>query len=389
VTDTVCVLDANQRSALAVVRSLGKRALRVIAADDCEPTLAGSSRYCAGSFTYPSPYEDPDRFIRALGEELAQYGCSIVLPMTDLTTLLLARFREMLPGIQLPIANLDTLETFSDKWELYQIATKLNLPTPKTYRLDPAELLSGSTHMAFPFVLKPARSQTQIGSEWLRGSVHYISSPSDIPNAFATDTHLARIPYLVQQYIPGHGQGIFALFDRGRPVAFFAHKRLREKPPTGGVSVLSESIPLDPRLLSISKVLLGSVPWHGVAMVEFKTSSDGLPYLIEVNPRFWGSLQLAIDAGVDFPWLLYQLAAGTPVDAPQEYKTAIRCRWILGDLDSLYLTLRSDVPFARKLRSVLDFFTPSLWRTRHEVNRLEDLRPFFFELRHYLLARPA
>jgi biotin carboxylase len=122
-------------------------------------------------------------------------------------------------------------------------------------------------------------------------------------------------------------------------------------------------------------------------MVEFKISSSGRPYLLEVNPRFWGSLQLAIDAGVDFPWLLYKLAAGAPIDPPDGYQTAIRCRWILGDLDSLYLTLRSNHKLAYKLRKVLNFLAPSSRRTRHEVNRLEDLRPFLFELRHYLRAR--
>jgi predicted ATP-grasp superfamily ATP-dependent carboligase len=292
----------------------------------------------------------------------------------------------MLPPVHVPIASLDVLDTLNDKWELHQIANKFNLPTPKTYRLDPAALLAGAPDMIFPFVLKPARSQTWIGSAWVRGAVHYISAPSDIPRAFASDPQLTRIPYLAQEYIPGHGQGIFALFDRGTPVAFFAHKRLREKPPSGGVSVLSESIPLDPRLLDISKILLGSVPCHGVAMVEFKMRSSGLPYLMEVNPRFWGSLQLAVDAGIDFPWLLYQLAVGAPIDTPQGYQTAIRCRWMLGDLDSLYLTVRSALAPTRKLRAVLDFLTPSPQRTRHEVNRLEDLRPFFFECRSYLRA---
>jgi len=60
----------------------------------------------------------------------------------------------------------------------------------------------------------------------------------------------------------------------------------------------------------VAQALLDYVGWHGVAMVEFNVSSRGIPYLIELNGRFWGSLRLAIDAGVDFPWLLYQLTIG-------------------------------------------------------------------------------
>jgi predicted ATP-grasp superfamily ATP-dependent carboligase len=60
-------------------------------------------------------------------------------------------------------------------------------------------------------------------------------------------------------------------------------------------------------------VLLGQFDWQGVAMVEFKVEANtGTPYLLEVNGRFWGSLQLAIDAGVDFPALLVDAATGKP-----------------------------------------------------------------------------
>ena len=92
---------------------------------------------------------------------------------------------------------------------------------------------------------------------------------------------------------------------------------------------------------------------------------------MEINTRFWGSLQLAVDAGVDFPWLLYQLACGEQPEPVSSYKTGRRLRWLLGDLDSLYLTLRDRVYYtvADKLRAVMKFMTPSTFRTRHEVNR--------------------
>jgi hypothetical protein len=151
------------------------------------------------------------------------------------------------------------------------------------------------------------------------------------------------------------------------------------------MSVLSESVPLDARLLAISDELLRAASWHGVAMVEFRMTADG-PFILEVNPRFWGSLQLAIDAGVDFPWLLYQMASGMRVDAPSGYTTGIRCRWLLGDADVLYLTLRSDCPPAEKWRAAWDFVRPARCPTRHEVNRWDDLGPFRHELRRYRRA---
>jgi predicted ATP-grasp superfamily ATP-dependent carboligase len=192
-------------------------------------------------------------------------------------------------------------------------------------------------------------------------------------------------PFMIQEYVAGHGQGVFALYNHGKPLAFFAHRRLREKPPGGGVSVLSESIATDPGLVSHARSLLDKVGWHGVAMVEFKVAADGTPYLMEINTRFWGSLQLAVDAGVDFPYLLYQLACGENPEPVDSYKTGIRLRWLLGDLDSLYLTLRDQHTTSRaKLMAVMRFLTPSLFKTRHEVNRWNDPGPGLCELRQYL-----
>ena len=106
---------------------------------------------------------------------------------------------------------------------------------------------------------------------------------------------------------------------------------------------------------------------------------------MEINTRFWGSLQLAIDAGVDFPWLLYQLASGAQPKPVDNYKTGIRLRWLLGDLDNLYLTLKDrEYSSLVKLEAILHFLTPSPFKTRHEVNRWGDLGPSWCELRQYI-----
>ncbi len=188
---------------------------------------------------------------------------------------------------------------------------------------------------------------------------------------------------MLQECVPGRGQGVFAIYNHGKSIAFFSHQRLREKPPWGGVSVLSESTEADPALLKHAKSLLDAANWHGVAMVEFKVDGD-TPYLMEINTRFWGSLQLAIDAGVDFPWLLYQIACSQPIEPIKDYKTGVRLRWLLGDLDHLYLILKDKkAGIGKKLRTIACFLTPNR-RTKHEVNRWGDLKPFAWEIKQYL-----
>jgi len=131
--------------------------------------------------------------------------------------------------------------------------------------------------------------------------------------------------------------------------------------------------------------ILDYVGWHGVAMVEFKVSSDGTPYLMEVNGRFWGSLQLAVDAGVDFPWLLYQLARGIEPDQVKDYAIGVRCRWLLGDLARLCKVIANGkesacLPRPAKFRSLLQFLNFFESSLRYEVNRWDDVKPFLFEL---------
>jgi predicted ATP-grasp superfamily ATP-dependent carboligase len=179
------------------------------------------------------------------------------------------------------------------------------------------------------------------------------------------------------------------------PLAVFAHRRLREKPPAGGVSVYRESIPADPVLVQSSVALLQHFQWRGVAMVEYKVDeSSGTPYLMEINGRFWGSLQLAIDAGVDFPTLLVRAAAGEHVASVTSYRVGVRSRWWWGDVDHLLARLRHSPrtlalpPGAPgRFRTFLQFMR--LWSPpdRNEILRARDPVPFLHETLEWLHRR--
>jgi predicted ATP-grasp superfamily ATP-dependent carboligase len=139
--------------------------------------------------------------------------------------------------------------------------------------------------------------------------------------------------------------------------------------------------------------LMGHLKWNGVAMVEFKVDKlIGSPMLMEINGRFWGSLQLALDAGLNLPYLLVQMVNGVRLDvADHPYRVGTKSRWLLGDLDHLLIRLtKSD----EKLH--LDADAPSRWRClarflkmyeadlHYEVERVTDPGPAWQEYRSWM-----
>jgi predicted ATP-grasp superfamily ATP-dependent carboligase len=379
------VLDANQRSALAVTRSLGRRGIHVVAADETARTLAGSSRYCRERIVCPSPRTAPEAFLTALGEETRRRAIAVVVPGGDVTTQLVLEHRSELGGVAVAGPSLQAFEHLTDKWRLYELTRELNVPAPRTHLVaSRADVRPALDAVGLPAVAKARRSKLLIGGRWVDTSVELVRSAAEVERVLESREWARRNGLLLQQHVAGQGYGLFALYEHGRPGVFFAHRRLREKPPSGGVSVLSESVAIDPKLRFIGERLLDVVGWHGVAMLEFKVAADGSPYLLEVNGRFWGSLQLAVDAGVDFPWLAYQLAIGQSVETAEGYAVGCRNRWLLGDLDHLYLRWREPIGPLARAKALWRFLRPAGARTRHEIDRWSDLGPAWHELKAYI-----
>jgi predicted ATP-grasp superfamily ATP-dependent carboligase len=178
--------------------------------------------------------------------------------------------------------------------------------------------------------------------------------------------------------------------------AKFAHRRLTEKPASGGVSVYREAIAVDEALCERSRQLLERFGWRGVAMIEYKVdAATGQPYLMEVNGRFWGSLQLAIDAGVDFPHLLVACALGDRMQPTPSYRVGVRSRWWWGQVDHIVGRLRAsprtgplpaEIPSIRSAYSDL-FLAPFRRSDYEEVLRWTDPKPFFNETIRWLARR--
>ena len=236
-----------------------------------------------------------------------------------------------------------------DKAKTIKVAQHIGIPTPRTFFVnDLRKLKSVSKQIEYPAVIK------------LREEIFfpppryaYAYSPEDLIIKYKL-MH-KKVPYpLVQELIRGTGYGFFTLFNRNsKPVAIFCHRRIREYPITGGPSTYCESV-VEPKIIDYGLKLLKEIGWYGVAMVEFRLDErDNTFKLMEINPRFWGSLPLAIASGVDFPYLLYNMAVGNggALTPCFKYKVGVRCRFLFRDLLALGQGLKS----SSKIKYLSDF----------------------------------
>jgi predicted ATP-grasp superfamily ATP-dependent carboligase len=333
------VLDGNQNQAVASVRSLAHAGHEVWVGESASWSKAACSRSCAIKFRYPSPQLWADEFVSDLAKISAAVPGTLVLPMTETTTLPISAQRDKLfaAGARLVLPDHPDLLRAFDKQETTRLAAALGIAVPKTIPVAPTDSLEDfSRSVSYPVVLKPQASQdfSSEGNVRTTGRPRYAKSSAQFKEALG-DLHRRCSSVLVQEYVEGQGTGYFALMHHGELRAEFAHRRIRDVYPTGSGSALRSSIAIDSEIRDASLALLSALRWHGVAMVEFRKRRGATPVFMEVNGRFWHSLPLCCYAGMDFPALLARMAEDDDIPVARDYTTGIRCRWMLGDFRHL------------------------------------------------------
>jgi predicted ATP-grasp superfamily ATP-dependent carboligase len=348
----IATAGESSRPALAAARSLGRAGARVAVCGGRPEGMAFRSRFVHERIELPDPRGAPERFGAALLDLVRGRRFDVMLSSSEYTILALVERREALARhVALAVPEAGALARVRDKFELVALARRVGLAGPESHAPgDLAELRQVAARIAYPAVLKPRSGHGG-------GFVSIVRSADELLARVAAwpavrDPVYDRRP-LVQELVPGEVHDVNVLMRHGEPRAAQTQRRLRMLPAAGGPGILSETT-WEPELRDAAVALLRSVGWHGPAQVEMKRDArDGTARILDVNPRFWGTLDLAIAAGVDFPGLTCRLALEGDVEPVFEYRVGLRFRWPFPH------GLRYALQDPRPWRAAWDFFGPA------------------------------
>jgi len=383
----VLILDGEQFSTLAIVRSLGRKGLKITVAAADNKAISQHSKYVDNFLIYPNPLTDLDGFYEAINQQISKSNYDLIIPVTELTTLPLAKIREKIEQKTiLALANNDAIEQVTDKSKTFALADQLGVPTPKSYHITQQHDLEHCIdEFKYPIVLKPSRSIANPDND-IRAKLHVDYAFSKVELQKKVISLLKNSEIILQEYFEGTGVGIELIADQGKIIHAFQHQRQHELPLTGGGSCLRKSVAINPTLLKYSQDLIKALNWHGVAMVEFKyNETNNQSCLMEINGRFWGSLPLAVSSGSDFPWYLYQLLIDNK--HPEQFQSEIGhfSRKIQEDLYwYIQVIFRRDnsplIKWPKKSLLIKDFFSIFHYKHHFDAFYYQDMKPGFVEL---------
>lgn len=341
-TVDVLVLNARARQSLVTLRSLGKRGLRIGALETWNglPIPAFSSRQCHHKFLCLAEEGTMD-YLSYLEQVLDSTRARVLIPTSDGTIALIRQHRERLERrVRIALAKEPALGIAVNKEQTLAIARRLGVGVPRGVRVQQAsEVREALREIGLPAVVKPVESWVGGDQQGSRMICQLVTTVEEARRAVEALTGPGRA-VLLQQFLSGRREAVSLLYANGQMYARFAQWARRTNPPLGGLSVLRQSTALPLDIGEQAEWLVREIELEGYSEVEFRRDDAGNPYLMEINPRLSASLELAVRAGVDFPFLLYRWANGERIDVVKDYQLGKWMRYLGGDIATTLASIR-------------------------------------------------
>lgn len=360
----ILFVEAEYRKVLPIIRQMGRIGHKVYTISLNKYSIGGSSKYVQKNYYFQ------ELTVNKILEIINEKKIDLIIPCNEKSVEFFAKNSETFK-IPVVVPNLASFEICQDKLKTIQFAENLGVRVPKTLIFENLEELKKNIAKIdfFPLVLKPRKSS---GS---RGIV-YINNKEDLLKSLNPE-YIEKYSFpLIQEYIPNGGKAVGAsfLYYNGEEVFGFCHQRIREYPPSGGPSTLAISV-YNNNVLSIGRKLLNNLNWSGLAMVEFKEDPRNSELvLMEINPRMWGTIGLALFAGKNFldSFLKVYLENMKPCEVDKTYNENYYFRWFFpGDLMSILKDKKHN--FKEKIQKIFEKHDNVIY----QIIDVHDIKPFF------------
>ena len=341
------VFGVGHYQGMGVLRGLGRMGVPVVAIGE-KDSVGFWSRYACESHVSPDPHEQPEEFLRLLvtiGRRLKAEGKNAVLfPTRDSVVELFAkRCEELREFFICHSPDYEVIRNCSNKEAQIRLARELNVPAPQTYfdnELDSLHRDLAGGRLQFPLILKAKKElPTELKKKF---RLIILNNDAQLRQALA-DAAAQNIAFLIQEVISGEDDQLYTfgscLARNGKLTAVFTGRKLRQQPPRFGVCRVGESVPVEPIVRDGERLLRG-LKFHGISQVEYKFDArDGRYKLMEVNPRAWAWIGLAVAMGVNIPYAFFCDALGVDI-SPQS----------MPSLRGVYISLYDDLYWSLKAR---------------------------------------
>ncbi len=356
----VLVTNCHHPVGYNISKSLEKKGVPVISSGKTKYGLTRFSKYPEKYLQYHDPHDNEDLFIKSLNKIIEENDIEVIFPVGDYTTIPISKNKDKIEkkGVIIPISDWETLNRLDDKLLLSNACKKHGVLYPYTKLVSNIDDLKRySKDIGFPIVFKQ-RSQYS-------GAAY----ANNIDEAITKFNKMKRngTEILIQEYCSGEIYTFSTVMNHGKPKCIFLAKKIDELPPSGGVCQYGVTIN-KPEIISSGLKLLKGVKWHGVASPEFIVNKDEIK-IMEVNVRFFGYTKLAIDSGVNIPWLLYKIATNQTITPNFNY--LIGKRWIRMLHSFLF------VPLAGTQSQGLFSWLKNPSNFSYDILDLQDMLPFF------------
>lgn len=296
------IVGASNKSTRSIGRSLRKHNVEIYVLHD-EDLAVSKSKYVHTYILKPELKKDIISFKDEVISAIDKFGIQVVLPSTDLAIDVIMHFKDEI-GKKARIIGLNRPDSYKyahDKYELMQLGKEVGLSIPGFVYADDIDKLPSLDHLKYPVVIKPVSSARIVNNRHYSYKVSFPKNKEELIDSLRE--LLPNTPVMIQDHIDGYGIGYNVYCIDGDVKSEYIHKRINENE---GVSSYRKVVPLDTYPLK-EKVhaLLKWTKWNGVGMIEFRVGTNGIPYLMEMNGRFFGSTEVGVRSGYDFPSFLY------------------------------------------------------------------------------------